>query len=56
MRKKDDKVGNKTHGCTEKEAAAKGKKKREKSLKDRNIGARKKKKKRKKGCFITSNK
>ena len=35
MRKKDDKVGNKTHGYTKKEGRQKEKKKREKALKEK---------------------
>lgn len=46
MRKKDDKVGDKTHGYTEKEGGQREKKEREKALKDRNMGAKKKEKKR----------
>lgn len=48
MRKKDDKVGNKTHGYTKKEGRQKEKKEREKALKE--------KEKKKRSCFITSNK
>ena len=44
MRKKDDKVGDKTHGYTKKEGGQKEKKEREKALKDRNMGAKKRKK------------
>lgn len=54
MRKKDDKVGDKTHGYTKKEGGQREKKEREKALKDRNMRAKKKEKK--KGCFLTSNK
>lgn len=45
MRKKDDKVGDKTHGYTKKEGGQREKKEREKALKDRNMGAKKKEKK-----------
>lgn len=45
MRKKDDKVGDKTHGFTKKEGGQREKKEREKALKDRNMGAKKRKKK-----------
>ena len=44
MRKKDDKVGDKTHGYTKKEGGQREKKEREKALKDRNMGAEKRKK------------
>ena len=47
MRKKDDKVGNKTHGYT-KEKAGKGKKEREKAYVERSKYGRPKKKKKKK--------
>lgn len=44
MRKKDDKVGDKTHGYTKKEGGQREKKEREKALKDR-IREQKKEKK-----------
>ena len=44
MRKKDDKVGDKTHDYTKKEGGQREKKEREKALKDRNMRAKKKKK------------
>lgn len=47
MRKKDDKVGDKTHGYTKKEGGQREKKEREKALKDRNMRAKKKRKKKK---------
>lgn len=53
MRKKDDKVGDKTRDYTKKERGQREKKEREKALKDRNMRAKKRKKK---GCFLTSNK
>lgn len=55
MRKKDDKVGNKTHGYT-KEKAGKGKKEREKAYVERSKYGRPKNKKKKRSRFITSNK
>lgn len=45
MRKKDDKVGDKTHGYIKKEGGQREKKEREKALKDRNMRAKKKGKK-----------
>ena len=45
MRKKDDKVGDKTHGYIKKEGGQREKKEREKALKDRNMRAKKRKKK-----------
>ena len=45
MRKKDDKVGDKTHSYSKKEGGQRGKKEREKALKDRNMRAKKEEKK-----------